>query len=125
MSCSLTTTSSAPIRSMTESSTRAPAADDVDPARVHRRDRGTLCVGGGQQPLGDLADPVAGDPGVVDGLGVVLREVLGDRRDGGHRSGEPDERTGLAQRHGLLGEVERRLDVGADRLDLLRGRMGH
>ena len=36
MSCSLTTTSAAPIRSMIDSSTSAPAADHVHPARVHR-----------------------------------------------------------------------------------------
>lgn len=59
-----------------------PRGDDVHAPRVHGGDRRALGMRGVQQPLGDLTDPVVGDPGVVDGLGVVLGQLLRDRRDG-------------------------------------------
>lgn len=63
-----------------------PGDDHVDPAGVDDGDRGPLGVRGGEQPVGHLGDLRGGDPGVVDLLGVVLREPEGDRGDRGDRA---------------------------------------
>ena len=125
MSCSLTTTSAAPIRSMIESRTRAPARDHVHAARDASTGTAarSACVERSSHSVISRTRSY-GDPGVVDGHRVVRGQILGDRRHGRHRTGEPDQGARLAQRDVSLGEVERGLDVGADRGDLLRPSAG-
>ena len=60
MSCSLTTTSAQAELVHEHPQDQRAGADDVDPARVHDRQRGPRRPGRGQQVGGDLADAVAG-----------------------------------------------------------------
>ena len=91
MSCSLTTTSSTAELVHEHPQDQRAGADDVDPARVHHRHRGPALARGGEQVGGDRADGVDRDPGAVDGVGVVGRQLQRERGDRGHRAGQADQ----------------------------------
>ena len=126
MSCSLTTSDLRarphPFDDHVEHERATP--DDVDPARVHHRERGPLGAGHREQPRGDRVHvrPAAGATG--GWRRVVRRQAEVDRGDRRHRPGDPDEGPGHPSGTVCCRKVDSAVDVRAGGRDLRRRSAG-